>query len=480
MKNKLPVLLIIFGAIIALLAILADLIGLGQSGGIPAVQILAAEFGIFMALAGIGLIIHKKNSQPSSPLAWGSVLDKILDLSITSWILIGFAVSFICFFIVPLIFNSEHIFQYFNGYLQFYDNLGFDIRLTLEHIRVWFFAERIPKYIYPPLTTILFAPLLLLRYPATYYVISVITLASYTILTFFLPLRLSEKKDHTIVYFVFALSVFSYPLQFELERGQFHTLAMMLSLLAVYIFHKHPKYRLFAYIAFCISVQLKVYPALFALLFVDDWRDWKTNLKRFTGLGFANFLLLFLLGFEYFSIFVSHLLGGANTNELLLDNHSIYAFVFHLSTLGFGLFNELSLTWFQNHVGLLENILYIHFLICFAAIFFKGYKDNRAGFNVDLLFVLVIGVLILPSISHDYNLTLMAAPFALFMAGFQVRDNRLIKFASILLVVIASFAYSAMLFPFVYRPEYFQNSYSLLFIVLTSLTLLSFMRKEQE
>jgi len=70
--------------------------------------------------------------------------------------------------------------------------------------------------------------------------------------------------------------------KFELETGQFYTTAMMLTVAAdtLYFFTKHPSYRIFAYILFNpFPSNLKVFPAIFVVMFVDDWRDWKGNLS---------------------------------------------------------------------------------------------------------------------------------------------------------------------------------------------------------
>ena len=129
-----------------------------------------------------------------------------------------------------------------------------------------------------------------------------------------------------------------------MERGQFHTIALLFCIAAIYLFHKYPQYRFFAYLLFCVSIQLKIYPALFFVLFVDDWRDWKTNIKRFVTLGLVNFLLLFLLGYSYFSKFIAHMIeSSTNWLEAFSVNHSIAGFFYYLLTPKAKLLNESSL-----------------------------------------------------------------------------------------------------------------------------------------
>ena len=459
MKNKFPVLLIAFGAVLAVLSILADYIGLGKKGGIPAIQIIAAEVGLLIVLLGVGLFISQRNGDSVPSGFWRGLTDKVLNQPTFTWVVIGFVIAYVLFFIFPTFLNAESRFHYSTGYLPEHEHIGFDTRLTLDHIRVWYMGEREPKYIFPALTTILFTPLLLLRYPANFYVMTAITLVSYFILGLLLPLLIGKKENRLLIFFIFAVSVFSYGLQFELETGQFYTTAMMLTVAAVYIFHKHPSYRIFAYILFTISIQLKVFPAIFVVMFVDDWRDWKGIIRRFAALGVVNFALLFLLGYSYFSLFLGYLIDSGATTELTY-NHSIYAFVTNLSGSG----------W-------IESFLYVYFFVCFFVVLGRAFLKNEKGINASLLMVCLIGGLMIPAISHDYNLPMLAAPFMLVMAAQQVRDAVWVKVLSIVLIMAASFAYSATLFPSNARPVALENSFPFLFVMLTAVVLLGFMQK---
>jgi len=457
LKNKFPVFLIIVGTLLATLSILADFIGLGQKGGVPALQIIAAEIGVLIILLGVGLFIRQRNGDSFSVRG---LTDKILNQPVFTWVVLGFLIAYLAFFIFPTFLNAESRFHYSSGYIPEREHIGFDTRLTLDHIRVWFMGEREPKYIFPALTTVLFTPLLLLRYPANFYVMTALTLTSYLILNLFLPLWIQKKENRLLVFFVFVASIFSYGLQFELETGQFYTIAMMLTVAAIAIFHKYPAYRIFAYILFSIAIQLKLFPAIFVVMFVDDWRDWSGTIKRFAALGFVNFALLFLLGYSYFALFFSHIIESGATTELTY-NHSIYAFVTNLAS---------APNW-------LERFLYLYFFVCFFVILGRAYFQNEKGINPDLLMACLIGGLMLPAISHDYNLPLLAAPFVLVMSAQNVRDALWAKVLSIALITSASFAYSATLFPSNARPAALENSFPFLFVMLTVVLLLGFMQK---
>jgi hypothetical protein len=83
----------------------------------------------------------------------------------------------------------------------------------------------------------------------------------------------------------------------------------------------------------------------------------------------------------------------------------------------------------------------------------------------------------LPAISHDYNLPLLATPFVLVMSAQNVRDVTWAKVASIVLVIAASFAYAATLFPSNARPAALENSFPFLFVILTAVVVLGFVQK---
>lgn len=477
MKSKIPVFLIIVGSVIALLSLFADSVGLGDPGGIPAMQILGAEFGVVLALAGIGLKIRRQDAGRSPVRGLRDFVDWIFGQPVLVWILIGFIAAYVMCFLVPAIYNPERKFQYFTNYLYEREKIGFDIRLILEHVGHWYVRDQTPKYLYPPLTTILFTPLWLLRFPCNYYVITAVTLVSYLVLNLLLPLWFNIKQSKLAIIFIFAVSVYSYGFQFELETGQFYTLTMLLSMMAIYIFHRHPSYRIFAYILFCISVQFKIFPAVFVFLFVDDWRDWKANLKRFAALGLANFLLLFALGLPYIQFFMARMVGSVNKLETDY-NHSVTIYVFNLVSTGYGLSKGALLDWIQAHAATIQASLYAYVLICFLVVLVSSYIRNVKGVNYTLLLVSLIVGLVLPSISHDYNLPLLATPFVLLISAHRLHDNRWIKSFSIALITVASFAYAITLFPSNARPAFFENSLPAMLILLTAVILLHFMQKD--
>ena len=125
---------------------------------------------------------------------------------------------------------------------------------------------------------------------------------------------------------IFITGLTSYGFQFELERGQFNVIAMALCFSAIFLFHRKPKLSWLAYILFTIAIQLKLYPAIYILFFVRDWKDILANLRRFLCLGIVNIALLFILGWGVFLDFLNSLRGTAIDQMIWVGNLSIRSF----------------------------------------------------------------------------------------------------------------------------------------------------------
>jgi len=474
-KNKSILFLIVPGIFIILFSLVSDVSRFGTNDIRPA-QVLVTIVGATLVLLGVGRMLgSQEHNQAIIPSSW---LDEIPNLPDIVWVVMGFSITYMFFLIFPMFFASAHKVVYFNRYLPGMYPIGADFTSTLDSIRTWF-AQGVAKVYYPPLLTILFAPLTLMAYPINYYIITTMTVTSYFVVAFLLPFLIISKKDLSIPLFIFGASAFSYGFQFEVERGQFHTIAMLFCLSAIYLFHRRLQERFFAYVLFCISVQFKIYPAVFVVLLVDDWRDWKTNLKRFFALGLTNFLLLFLLGYSYFSKFIAHIAASNSYSEPWLGNHSISSFLTYLLT-SKDRFGDANLfAWVESNINLVMNVLVLYFVICLLLVWLNAYRRNTRGIDSLLLMTCVLGALILPSINHDYTLPLLTAPFALIMAE-QFTQNVRGRMLVIFLRVAASCTYAITLVPFIHKPVYLQNTFPLLVILLTITTLLSFLRDEED
>ena len=90
LKNKLPLLMIVLGVSIALLSSIADFIGLGSRGGVPAMQIIGAEIGAVLALIGVWLLIRSQNEEVTPPDLWRKLTERIFAQPVFTWVLVGF------------------------------------------------------------------------------------------------------------------------------------------------------------------------------------------------------------------------------------------------------------------------------------------------------------------------------------------------------------------------------------------------------
>lgn len=462
--QKIGVTLIVVGILLAAFFAFADRFGLGNGGSIGAAQMLGIELGIVLALVGVGLVITDWSEESGPRVSWRGGLTKILDLSPTFWVVSTFIVLYMAFFI-PTMFFSKLSIQYFFKYIPdaFITHIGFDIEQTVSHIGAWLttgvspYADRIVPY--SPFALAVFAPFLVIEYPAYFKLLVAITLAAFFVAALFIPLRLAPKNNRAILLLVFVVTLFSYGLQFELERGQFNVLAFASVLTAIYIFHYQPKLRYFAYLLFSFGVQLKIYPLIFIFMLIEDWRDWRTNLKRFAALGVFNFALLFVLGIPLAREFIGHILSRqAGLQSSRIEDLSISGYAYSIT-------NEVfpRLAPYDN---LIQKIFLLVFAACLFYIIARAFAKKQSGFNIYLFAVCTIGALIIPAASFDYKLPILAAPLALVLCCLPALETTRQKIISIACIVFLSAAYWSTLYPYQVKPDFMAHNFPALMVIL--------------
>jgi hypothetical protein len=469
--------LIGIGAVIVFFMFIADAVGLGK-GGIQAAQLLGIELGVLLII--LGYAFSMAGSGPgNSWVEWRTRIDQVFSSPLTA-VVVGVLLAFFVFSIVPMLFNQDLRFQYFYRYLPDKYPIGLDLQTLLGRVQTWFalktpYPGDIPQF-YPPLTYAFFSPLTMVDYRTAYLIMTLITLVSYVILTLLLPLRMNPKGNHSIVFFLFAASLFSYGLQFELERGQYNVLTFLFIMLAVYIFHFHYRFRYIAYLLFSIAVQLKVFPAIFILMFINDWRDWKGNIKRFVGIGLFNAALLFILGPQVLFDFTRAITQQVVTPSWNWNgNHSIQAFVFNLMKDGYRLVRPDALESLRQYSYILTSTFLAIFALCLILLLVLAYRHNENGLNPYLFLICTIGALIVPT-SNDYTLSFLTAPVALLFAAVAV-DKFKARYLASLLILVAAFAFGSTLFPFKYKPYFLNNNFPALFLILVSIVVLYLLRR---
>ena len=470
--------LFILGIVGIVLSLLVDFLP-GGNPGIQSAQILGIEIAILVIVTGIGMQLSDRSEEFQAGKTFRDQVERILSLPAAVWVTIGFLMVYILFFISPIFLNDTLRMRYFTTYLPDRYPIGNDLIAVIDLMKGWFSNGQSPYVIqfYPPFTYVFFAPLLLLdNYPLLFRLFTLFNLACFFVLTLLLPAKMIQRQSLPTLILIFVTGLFSYGLQFELERGQYNVFTFLLCLWAIYIFHSHKNYRPIAYLLFSISIQLKLYPAIFILLFVDDWKAWKTNVLRFLKLGIFNLLLLFVMGPQIFFDFIRSVSTQLSRPGWEWNgNHSIKAFVEALKRDGLHILAPGSVEAINHNSELLSNLLLGIFLLAFAATVVIATRKKEQGIDTALLLVCMIGALIIP-ISNDYTLSILSAPVALFLCRIPVMQNRGRQFLSIALTLGISIAYFATLIPFKYKPYFLSNTFPLLFVILILSTILNFVQ----
>ncbi|MGB7873755.1 MAG: glycosyltransferase family 87 protein, partial [Anaerolineales bacterium] len=289
-----------------------------------------------------------------------------------------------------------------------------------------------------------------------------------------IPLYVIQKKELGTLLLLGIIGLFSYGFQFEIERGQFNMIAFALCLLAIYIFHYQHKFRYFSYLLFSLAVQLKLYPAIFILMFIRDWRDWKNNIRRILGVGVFNFLLLFSVGYQLFQDFMRQITSRQlNLQSSRFEDLSISGFTYFLAEDGLGIPSY--------YAKLIGTLLLVLFGIILLTIIVHLYRNRKNGFNPYLLLVCTIGALMIPTASFDYKLPILVAPMIILLSSMPKISNNYKKAATIMILIIMSMAYWSTLYPYnVKSPLLFRNSPALLTILFATTIMFSLLNGKFE
>jgi hypothetical protein len=398
-----------------------------------------------------------------------------IDMSVFIWMLLGFLFSFLLFFVHPIFFSAS-IMQ-FPKIIPIADSIGVDLYQMLSYSESWWNARETPyigNNLYPPLASVLFSPLLLLDFSLAYRIFSLINLFLYILAVLILPILISEKRQFSpLLMLVFVTGLFSYGLIFELERGQFNLFSVSLSLLGIWIYHAHHKYRYLAYLLFIISVQLKVFPFIFIVMFVRNWKDWNSNFRRILFLSVLNVGLFFVLGPIVFIEFIAAIKAQAIAPAIWGGNHSIFSFVVIASLI----LAELGWQADGTIIQIFQWILLVFVIFCVFVIIAHSYRYHNEGIDHYLLLACTIGALVIPSVSHDYKLSILIAPIAILLSSNVLSSlETASSFRGILqrlMVFVFSMAYFSTMFSYTNKPFVLQNNFPALAIILLVVTYLS-------
>ncbi len=375
----------------------------------------------------------------------------VLDWPPVVWLLIGFFFFFTFYFLKPTYLNQYQLLQFFPSLVPSEPN-GADLRQYLSFSKA--LLEQGSPYIspnyYPPLESAFFLPLTFTTPDQAFVIMTLISYVCFLGITLLFPLLLAkERRISPVLAFITISGLFSYGFLFELERGQFDLIVVALCFAGLYLYHYHPRWRWLGYLLFTLSIQVKLYTAIFIFCFARDWRDWKHNLLRWGGLLVANVAALFALGPKVFFDFINALRSQVQApNYVWLGNHSINSFskivVDKISAHGINPHNPI----LNTYQTLIQLALLGFYAICLALVLWIIYRKHLNPLNPYLVLILAVGSLVIPSTSHNYKLSVFAAPMALFWGSLDWRRSGrfLIDVLSTLLVIVLSLAYTSMLF----------------------------------
>ena len=406
----------------------------------------------------------------------------ISNLPLITWVLLGFFITFLFFFISPIFFYRSQIMQ-FNEYVPAMKPIGDDFRIIVSASSAWLHTGTPPITLYPSFALIFFSPFAFLDYETGYKIIAAIIIFCYFLITFVLPQRINKSNQlSAFTMLIFVTGIVSYGFQFELERGQWNIIAFAFTMTAIYLFHNRPKHRWLSYLLFTISIQLKLYPAIFVFCFIEDWSDWKGNIRRVVSLGLVNILALFILGsdpilktIQALEEHISYLKTGPVEGNAF--NTSITSFTMYILKPG-SLHRKLIVLWLMENNWTLQVLLYAFFASCFAVILRQEYKKNSLGFRPCVFLACAIGACVIPSVSFDYKLSLLPACIAVSIPSMLPFEKKRNRFLLSLLAFVFAIAYSSTLYSYTNKPKLLHNNLPALLLILLLCTILSLMKSD--
>src|SRR5215211_3611813 len=115
MNKRLSFAFLTVGALFISLSLIVDVIGLGKKG-IQSAQIGGILAGFFLALVGWGLRSLPENKKPLRQIFVEKV-GAFLNLPVIAWVLIGFLIIFLLYFMRLMFLNNSGQFSYFVDYI---------------------------------------------------------------------------------------------------------------------------------------------------------------------------------------------------------------------------------------------------------------------------------------------------------------------------------------------------------------------------
>ncbi len=383
-----------------------------------------------------------------------SINKKIQNLNLSVFtVAVGvFLISYFLLFVYP-VFHLTGKMEYFQ-YLKNLPASGEDLRWTIQSIN---FKGEYIELMYSPLSNMFFHLFDKVSFKIIYVLFSAFSVITLTFNILVLPQKLGQQKSNLLVAMIFVLALFSYPFQFEIERGQWDVIIIFFVFFAIYCYHNNKLALAFAFFSF--AIQLKLYPVIFIFAFVKDFRNLKKIFYDWSILFLINFVLLFIKGYQ---TFISYVLGTVDYVDkpfLWFGNISVSSFVHGL-----------------NLPSYFIPLFFAVYLSCLGYVVFKSRKNNISGNNPTLILILTIGAIILTNTSHDYRISILF-PAIVYLLLYETKINSLNDIVFFIILFGAffylCFSYSAFSYLSLFKDIKFilMNKFSAIFILLIFITL---------
>jgi len=474
MNKRLGYAFLIAGVMFVFLSLIIDIVGLGKKG-IQAAQIGGIMAGVFLGLIGWGLLTLPARQKPLMQIVF-EMVDSILNLPAITWILLGFLVIFSLYFVRPMFLNESQQFSYFAHYLPALDPIGNDFNYNTRAITLWLEGKspyELAYQFYPPLYHVVFAPMLVLDIQGRYALMTWVTLLSFGLL--FLLLWQKQASNQGILLFFFLTGLFSYGMQFELERGQYNVLTLLVVVTGIWLYHNLPSFRMLAYTLWTIATHIKLYPGVFLLMFFSNWKNRRENFITLLQLGILNVTAFLILGYRVFLQFISSFIAESRNPLWILPdeqpiNHSINAFIDKLSKNNDNEMPARLAEWLHASGSWVGFVFLTVIILCSLIIVWRTLQHRSNLLHADALMLLILLGFLLPSVSIDYKLVLLGPGLAVVLANRNPPEKRWQKVIFIVLIILMSIAYSLTLVPYPYRNGLLITSFPMVFTILLCLT----------
>jgi hypothetical protein len=409
------------------------------------------------------------------------LLDQKILIPLT--LAISFCFIGIVFFYYPSFFKEGRlIYQRYlpeNEWLgnDFYIDYNFSHRYFIEHKSAYITDDPDQWYAgnpYPPGFTYILYPLSLFNITKEmgYQILALIIFFIFFFQIIVFPfIRQGNLQISSTQLFILITGLFSYGMQFTLERGQFDIVAMFFGICAVFIFWYAPKLRILSYLLLVIAFQFKIYPFYLVLCMIDDIRHPLKSLLRVGLISLVCYLSLFVMGVKGYQEFLQSLTSQTGIIPYSKDHSILYGMSFILKESG--LPSNLRVAVYCS-LPLLA-IIGISFIYLIKPYF----RNNKSmSFYPPLILWCTLAAMVIFSASKDYKLVILQAPMAYYII--YLEDSLTIYRIRNIPVFVLSFflqaiCYCATLFSYVYRPDILQNSmpFLSLLMILIPLTVAS-------